>query len=120
MKHLLSLFAGVGLLLTGTVATVAPVEAQAQSRNYDRDHRDSPRADRRYRDDRRYREARRERNSRRYREARRGHDSRRYRDDRRGVRERIISPTSREARAAGVQYRGPCRYVIRNGRRVCG
>ncbi len=120
MKHLLSLFAGVGLFLTGTVATVAPVEAQAQSRSYDRDYRDNPRADRRYRDDRRYREARRDRDARRYREARREQQSRRYRDDRRGPRERIINPTSREARAAGIQYRGPCRYVIRNGRRVCG
>ncbi len=113
MKKLLSLFAGLGLFLTGTVATVAPVEAQAQSRSYDRDYRGSPRADRRYR------EVRRDRNARRYREARRAQQSRRYRDNRRGVRERIISPTSREARAAGVQYRGPCRYVIRNGRRVC-
>ncbi|MEP9402164.1 hypothetical protein [Sphingomonas sp. VNH70] len=125
MKTLLNAFAALGLLVTSATAAVVatPDTAAAQSRDW-RDGRGYDRRDdRRWRDDRRH--------DRRWRDDRRGRD---WRDDRRGrdwrgdrgrhrgpvVRERIIDPRSREARAMGVEYRGGCRYVIRNGRRVCG
>lgn len=122
MKTLLNAFAALGLLVTSAAATVVatPETAAAQSRDW----RDGRGYDRR--DDRRWRDQRRNHrgwhNDRRWRNDRR---DRRWRDDRgrhRGpiVRERIIDPRSREALAMGVDYRGGCRYVIRNGRRVCG
>ncbi len=116
MKKFLNAFAAIGLLFAGAAGTVAatPTAAEAQSR-YDgrdyRDYRDGRRYDRR--DDRRWRGDRGWRNDRRWRDDRRGG----YRN---GLGERVIDPRSREARAMGVEYRGGCRYVIRNGRRVCG
>ncbi len=130
MKQLMKIFAGVGLTLAGL--TAVPAMADAQPRHHAHRHDDGPRArdhDRRRWDDRRHWDNRRGWNDRRGADNRRAWNDRRRGDDRRwdgrrdryGYRgERIIYGGSREAAAMGVQYRGPCRYVIRNGRRVCG
>ncbi|MGN5373915.1 hypothetical protein [Sphingomonas hankookensis] len=124
MKLLLNIFAGVGLTIAGLTAVPAAADAQP-GRHVQRDH--GPRAqhdDRRRWDDRRYRDDRRGWDNRRAWNDRRRHDDRRRWDNRRGRYnnrgERVVPGWSREAAAMGVQYRGPCRYVIRNGRRVCG
>jgi hypothetical protein len=129
MKKLINMIAGIGLLLTGVAAVPAAAVAQrgphVEHRDRADDRRGEFRDDRRYRDDgRRFsdRRDRRYRADRRYdRHDRRYRDDRRYRGERYGQRgDRIIHGGSREAAARGVEYRGPCRYIIRNGRRVCG
>ncbi len=120
MKQLMHIFAGIGLTVAGLAAT--PAAAEAQPRHYAGRHDDGPRArhhhDRRW-DDRRGWNDRRGYDNRRAWNDRRRDDRRRW--DRSGYRgERVIPGWSREAAARGVDYRGPCRYVIRNGRRVCG
>ncbi len=130
MKKLMNIFAGIGLTIAGLTAVPAVADAQP-GRHAHRDH--GPRAhhdDRRRWDDRRHWDNRRDGDNRRAWNDRRRGDDRRYRDDRRrwdGRRdrysyrgERVVPGWSREAAAMGVDYRGPCRYVIRNGRRVCG
>lgn len=130
MKKLMNIFAGIGLTIAGLTAVPAVADAQP-GRHAHRDH--GPRAhhdDRRRWDDRRHWDNRRDGDNRRAWSDRRRGDDRRYRDDRRrwdGRRdrysyrgERVVPGWSREAAAMGVDYRGPCRYVIRNGRRVCG
>ncbi|KQM66871.1 MULTISPECIES: hypothetical protein [unclassified Sphingomonas] len=133
MKQLMSIFAGIGLTLAGLTAVPAVADAQPGRHGY-RDH--GPRAhhdDRRWDDrrwnDRRHRDDRRAWNDRRGYDGRRGYDDRRRWDERRrwdarrdryGYRgERVVPGWSREAAAMGVDYRGPCHYVIRGGRRVC-
>ncbi|KQN40444.1 hypothetical protein ASG37_01150 [Sphingomonas sp. Leaf407] len=123
MKKLLNIFAGIGLMLAGATATVSatPGVAEAQphhARDGRHDRRDDRRWDRDRRNDRRWDRDR--RGDRRWRNDRRAGNDRRWGNSRYRGGERIIDPRSREARAMGVQYRGPCRYVIRNGRRVCG
>ena len=130
MKQLMQIFAGVGLTLAGL--TAVPAVADAHPRHHAHRHDDGRNArdhDRRRWDDRRHWDDRRGWNDRRGWDNRRAWNDRRRWDDRRwdnrrdryGYRgERIIYGGSREAAAMGVQYRGPCRYVIRNGRRVCG
>ncbi len=130
MKQLMQILAGVGLTLAGL--TAVPAIADAQPRHHAQRYDDGPRArdqDRRRWDDRRQWDNRRGWNDRRGRDDRRAWNDRGRWDDRRrdgrrdrsGYRgERIIHGGSREAAAMGVQYRGPCRYVIRNGREVCG
>ena len=121
MKQLMSIFAGIGLTIAGLTAVPAVADAQPGRHAY-RDH--GPRAhhhDRRRWDDRRHRDSRRGWDNRRGYDNRRAWNDRRRWDNRRGYRgERVVPGWSREAAAMGVQYRGPCRYVIRNGRRVCG
>lgn len=129
MKQLMQIFAGVGLICTGL--TAVPAMADAHPRHHAHRHDDGRHArdhDRRRWDDRRHWDNRRGWNDRRGWDNRRAWNDRRRWDDRRwdsrrdryGYRgERIIHGGSREAEAMGVQYRGPCRYIIRNGRRVC-
>ncbi|KQM27157.1 MULTISPECIES: hypothetical protein [unclassified Sphingomonas] len=124
MKKLMNIFAGIGLTIAGLTAVPAVADAQPGRHGY-RDH--GPRAhhdDRRW-DDRRHWDNRRGWDNRRAYNDRRRWDERRRWDARRGDRygyrgERVVPGWSREAAAMGVDYRGPCRYVIRNGRRVCG
>ncbi len=131
MKQLMQIFAGVGLTLAGLTAVPAVADAHPRHHHADR-HDRGPHArdhDRRRWDNRRHWDDRRGWNDRRGWDNRRAWNDRRRWDDRRwdgrrdryGYRgERIIYGGSREAAAMGVEYRGPCRYVIRNGRRVCG
>lgn len=130
MQQLMNIFAGIGLTIAGLTAVPAVADAQP-GRHAHRDH--GPRAhhdDRRW-NDRRHWDNRREWNDRRGWDNRRAYNDRRRWDERRrwdarrgdryGYRgERVVPGWSREAAAMGVDYRGPCRYVIRNGRRVCG
>lgn len=130
MKQLMNIFAGIGLTIAGLTAVPAVADAQP-GRHAHHDH--GPRAhhdDRRW-DDRRHWDNRRGWNDRRGWDNRRAWNDRRRWDERRrwdarrgdryGYRgERVVPGWSREAAAMGVDYRGPCRYVIRNGRRVCG
>ena len=136
MKQLMSIFAGIGLTIAGLTAVPAVADAQPGRHAHRGDH--GPRAhhddrrrwdDRRHRDDRRGWDNRRGWDDRRAWNDRRRDDRRRWEDRRRwdGRRdrysyrgERVVPGWSREAAAMGVDYRGPCRYVIRNGRRVCG
>jgi len=123
MKQLMQIFAGLGLTIAGLTAVPAVADAQPRhhAHRYD-DGRHARDHDRRRWDDRRGYDDRRGWDNRRAWNDRRRGDDRRWdnRRDRYGYRgERIIHGGSREAAAMGVQYRGPCRYVIRNGRRVC-
>lgn len=119
MKQFMHILAGIGLTIAGLAA--APAAADAQPRHYSERYDHGPRA--RHQHDRRWDDRRGWDNRRAWNDRRRGDDRRRWdnRRDRYGYRgERVVPGWSREAAAMGVDYRGPCRYVIRNGRRVCG
>lgn len=113
MQQLTQIVAGIGLALAGL--TAIPMAADARPRVHADRYADGPRDWRD--DDRRWNDRRQRHDRRAWNERRRGDDRR----DRYGYRgDRIIHGGSREAAAMGVQYLGPCRIIIRNGRRVCG